>query len=262
MIARCISRCVLPALAAGAAFLASASAASAQTAVETGGSATGSCTRAPAAAARSALRPRCRRAKEPATANRAKIVLYISAWPKEGVKSEISIKMGYPVKTGSTVAVTVGSDAFDLFGKDDRAFVADPTEELKLIEAMKKGSKLTVQGSSEKGTVTDRHVLAQRTRSGDAGPRGRVSLSPKWTMIRFDCRVRTSWSRRACGAGCKARLRRRAGWRRPRNSRRWRAAPARRATWAHCASRHPRSFAPPKSCRSDRHFDVAGRLCR
>jgi invasion protein IalB len=94
------------------------------------------------------------RAKEPATANRSKIVLYISAWPKEGVKAEISIKMGYPVKAGSTVAVTVGTDAFTLFGKEDRAYVADATEELKLIDAMKKGSKLTVQGSSEKGTVT------------------------------------------------------------------------------------------------------------
>lgn len=94
------------------------------------------------------------KSKEPATANRSKIVLYISAWPKEGVKSEISIKMGYPIKTGSTVAVTVGSDAFNLFGKEDRAYVADATEELKLIEAMKKGSKLTVQGTSGKGTAT------------------------------------------------------------------------------------------------------------
>jgi invasion protein IalB len=154
MTARCISRCVLPALAAGAAFLASASAASAQTAVETGRFGDWIVHQSSGGGSKICFAATQPKAKEPATANRSKIVLYISAWPKEGVKSEISIKMGYPVKTGGTVAVTVGSDVFNLFGKDDRAFVADPTEELKLIEAMKKGSKLTVQGSSEKGTVT------------------------------------------------------------------------------------------------------------
>jgi invasion protein IalB len=92
--------------------------------------------------------------KEPAAANRAKVLLYISAWPKEGVKSEVSVKLGYPIKPGSDVTITIGNDAFKLFAKDERAFVADPTEELKLIEAMKKGSKLLVQASSERGTAT------------------------------------------------------------------------------------------------------------
>jgi len=93
-------------------------------------------------------------AKEPAGANRAKTLLYVSAWPKEGVKAEISIKLGYPIKTGSDITVTVGNDAFTLFPKEDRAYVADATEELKLIEVMRKGSKLTVQATSERGTAT------------------------------------------------------------------------------------------------------------
>lgn len=154
MIARCILRCVLPAFVAGAAYLASAGAASAQSAVETGRFGdwiVHQSTGGPSKICFAASQPKV---KEPATANRSKIVLYISAWPKEGVKSEISIKMGYPIKSGSTVIVTVGSDTFGLFGKEDRAYVADPTEELKLIEAMKKGSKLTIQASSEKGTAT------------------------------------------------------------------------------------------------------------
>lgn len=100
-------------------------------------------------------------AKEPAGANRAKALLYVSAWPKEGVKAEVSIKLGYPIKTGSDITVTIGSDAFMLFPKEERAYVADATEELKLIEAMKKGSKLTVQATSERGTATiDTYSLA------------------------------------------------------------------------------------------------------
>ncbi len=94
------------------------------------------------------------KAKEPANANRAKVLLYISAWPKDGVKSEVSFKLGYPIKAGSEVTVLIGKDSFSLFAKEDRAFVDDPTEELKLIEAMKKGSKLLVKATSEKGTAT------------------------------------------------------------------------------------------------------------
>jgi invasion protein IalB len=100
-------------------------------------------------------------AKEPAGANRAKILFYIPAWPKEGVKAEVSVKLCYTIKADSDVTVTVGSDAFTLFAKDDRAYVEDATEELKLIEAMKKGSKLTVQAVSSRGTATtDTYSLA------------------------------------------------------------------------------------------------------
>ena len=100
-------------------------------------------------------------AKEPAGANRAPVVLYISAWPKEGVKSEISLKLGYKIKGDVPVVVTIGAATYQLFSKDDRAFVADPTQELKLLDEMKKGSKLQVQATSERGTATtDTYSLA------------------------------------------------------------------------------------------------------
>lgn len=99
--------------------------------------------------------------KEPAGANRAPVVMYISAWPKEGVKSEISVKLGYKIKGGSDVTVIIGTASFSLFSKDDRAFVADTTQELKLLDEMKKGSKLVVQATSERGTATtDTYSLA------------------------------------------------------------------------------------------------------
>jgi invasion protein IalB len=94
------------------------------------------------------------RIKEPPAANRAKIVFYISAWPKEGIKSEVSVKLGYRIKPDGPITVTVGTDSFTLFAQDDRAYVADATEELKLIEAMRKGSKVVVQATSTRGTQT------------------------------------------------------------------------------------------------------------
>jgi len=100
-------------------------------------------------------------AVEPIGANRGPIYFYISAWPKDGIKLEPSIKAGYPVKPDKDMTVTIGSDTFKLFGKGDRGFVSDPTEELKLIESMKKGSNAVVRATSAKGTgTTDTYSLS------------------------------------------------------------------------------------------------------
>jgi hypothetical protein len=100
-------------------------------------------------------------AVEPIGANRGPIYFYIAAWPKDGIKLEPSIKAGYPVKPDKDMTVTVGPDTFKLFGKGDRGFVSDPTDELKLIESMKKGSNAVVKGVSAKGTgTTDTYALS------------------------------------------------------------------------------------------------------
>ncbi len=99
-------------------------------------------------------------AVEPLGANRGPIFFYITAWPKDGVKTEPSIKVGYPVKPDADMSVTVGTDTFKLFIKGERGFVSDPTEELKLVEALKKGSNAFVKATSARGTVDDRHLFA------------------------------------------------------------------------------------------------------
>ncbi len=102
----------------------------------------------------------------PKGANRDAAYFYISAWPKEGVKTEVSVKLGYPLKKGAPVSVKIGNDPFKLFADDERGFVADPTEELKLIEAMKKGSTMQVQATSQRGTdTTDTYSLAGLTQA-------------------------------------------------------------------------------------------------
>ena len=102
-------------------------------------------------------------ATEPAGLKRDPALLYISAWPKDGVKAEISVKLGFLAKKATEPVLTISgaaSGTFKLFVKDDRAYVADATQELKLLEAMKKGTKLTVQAMSERGTtVSDTYSL-------------------------------------------------------------------------------------------------------
>ncbi|HMN38232.1 MAG TPA: invasion associated locus B family protein [Hyphomicrobium sp.] len=87
--------------------------------------------------------------------------VYISAWPKEGVKAEPSFKLGFTAKKGSEITAAVGTQTFSMFAQSGRAYVADATAELKLIEAMRKGSKLAVTATNEAGTsVTDTYSLA------------------------------------------------------------------------------------------------------
>ncbi|MFN0218344.1 MAG: invasion associated locus B family protein [Hyphomicrobium sp.] len=96
----------------------------------------------------------------PSGASREAPRAYISAWPKDGVKSEVSFRMGFPVKASTPGAARVEPASFSLFGAKDRAFVSDAVQELKLVEAMRKGSEMTVVVTSERGTVvTDTYSL-------------------------------------------------------------------------------------------------------
>jgi Invasion associated locus B (IalB) protein len=98
---------------------------------------------------------------EPKGASRDSPRLYISAWPKDGIKAEVSFRMGFAVKKASEPAIHVGDILFRLFGSDDRLYVRDATQELKLVDAMKKGSDLKAEVASERGTaITDTYSLA------------------------------------------------------------------------------------------------------
>lgn len=99
--------------------------------------------------------------QEPAGAKRSPAFVYVSSWPKDGVKAEVSVRVGYPLRGGSEVTMTIGTASFKLFAHGDRAYVADAGEELKLLDAMRKGATMTVVGTSERGTTTtDTYSLA------------------------------------------------------------------------------------------------------
>ena len=85
---------------------------------------------------------------EPKTAKRGPVYLYLTTWQKDGVRNEVSVKIGYTLKQGSKPIAIVGKDQWELYPTDDKAFMRDPAEERKLLEAMKKGSTLTVKGTS------------------------------------------------------------------------------------------------------------------
>ncbi len=104
-------------------------------------------------------------------AKRDPIYFLITDWPGRApkTKSEPEVVPGYQYKVDSTVTATVtvsgGNQSFELFTKNEdgagAAWVRHRPDEIKLIEAMKRGAKLVVTGTSLRGTkTTDTYSLA------------------------------------------------------------------------------------------------------
>lgn len=101
------------------------------------------------------------KSSEPTGASRTTPLIYISAWPEDGVKAEVSLRMGFPVKAGSEPSIKIGDSQFKLFGSEDRIYVKDATVELKMVDAMKRGAELKAEATSERGrTITDSYSLS------------------------------------------------------------------------------------------------------
>ncbi len=101
------------------------------------------------------------KSKKPKKVRRGPIYFYVSHWPADKVRNEISVKMGYPLKPRTIVEVKIGKDRFKLFIKAEGAYVESADKEKAIVGAMKKGSLMIVQGRSKRGTLTtDRYSLS------------------------------------------------------------------------------------------------------
>lgn len=94
------------------------------------------------------------RTQKPENVKRDPIHFYVSNWPADNVTGEISVKMGYPLKPGIPVEIDIGGAKFQLFTKGEGAYVEKTEDEKKVVEAMKAGVTMVVQGRSTRGTLT------------------------------------------------------------------------------------------------------------
>lgn len=98
---------------------------------------------------------------EPQGVNRDPIYFFITSRPDQDVKNEVSIIMGYPLDPNSTPTAVIDGTSFDLFAKNDSAWVANAAEEQRLVGAMRAGIDMSVKGTSTRGTnTTDTYSLS------------------------------------------------------------------------------------------------------
>jgi hypothetical protein len=99
--------------------------------------------------------------RAPASLKRDDAYVFISNRPGENVRNEISIIMGFSMKDGAEPKADIGGVAFELVAKGGNAWVKNPAEEGRFIDAMKKGAKLVVRATSIKGNAsTDTYLLS------------------------------------------------------------------------------------------------------
>lgn len=82
--------------------------------------------------------------------------LFISTRPSEKVRHEVSIIMGFDVKTGdkTPAEAVIGAAKFALASQGSHLWVRDTAKTGAIVEAMRNGAKLTVKAPSLRGNVT------------------------------------------------------------------------------------------------------------
>ena len=87
--------------------------------------------------------------------------VFIADRPAEKVHNEVSIMMGFPIKESGAAQAKVGAVSFDLVAKGSNAWIKNPADEAKFVDALKHTGKLTVTAPSMKGKpTTDTYSLA------------------------------------------------------------------------------------------------------
>ena len=106
---------------------------------------------------------------KPAGVKRGPIWLLITHRTYKKVKGEVGVYFGYPSKIGSTPVIDVDGQKFKLYAVEDTAWVEDSKVEAKLVAAMRAGKKMTIRGTSKRGTkTTDSYSLKGFTRAHKA----------------------------------------------------------------------------------------------
>lgn len=83
---------------------------------------------------------------------RGEVIAFITHFPDEGVMSQISLELGYPIGP-KQISVIVNGKKFAFETEGERAY-AKESDSKALIEAFRKGSSLLVKSRSKRGTDT------------------------------------------------------------------------------------------------------------
>ena len=97
----------------------------------------------------------------PKNARRGDVFLIVAHRPGQGVRNEVSVRIGYPFSATSEPFARVGSDEYAFFtgvqvenGADEWAWLETLDDQSRLVTAMKRGNEMVFKGTSARGTLT------------------------------------------------------------------------------------------------------------
>ena len=83
------------------------------------------------------------------------VFFMITSIPAKNIRNEASTIIGYGFGPNAEVTVDIDGTKFKMFTSNTDTAWAMPDQEAALVDAMKRGTKMTVQGTSKRGTVTN-----------------------------------------------------------------------------------------------------------
>ncbi len=87
----------------------------------------------------------------------------------DSIPDVVHVEAGYPYREESDVSLRIDNDTFNLFTSDETAWAATEEEDRDIVAAMVRGVRMTVEGTSRRGTdTTDRYSLLGFTAARDA----------------------------------------------------------------------------------------------
>lgn len=85
---------------------------------------------------------------------RGDILLFVTYRPEQNIAGEVSFTGGYPFADGSTATLEVAGSTYELFTEGEYAWPATPTEDAKIVTALKRGANAVITARSSRGTQT------------------------------------------------------------------------------------------------------------
>ena len=92
--------------------------------------------------------------KSPAKLDHGDNFFLVTQRPGQNISYEPQVMVGYALKAGSKVKVTVDTKSYTMFIKDKSAWLENAAEEPALVAALKSGHSLKVDAISSRGTPT------------------------------------------------------------------------------------------------------------
>ena len=92
--------------------------------------------------------------KSPAKLDHGDNFFLVTQRPGQNISYEPQVMVGYALKAGSKVKVTIDTKSYTMFIKDKSAWLENAAEEPALVAALKSGHSLKVDAVSSRGTPT------------------------------------------------------------------------------------------------------------
>jgi hypothetical protein len=80
--------------------------------------------------------------------------IFVTSWPADVVKDEVSIDFGYVLEPNTDATVEIAGRSFAMWPHANIAWVKNPGEESLLLETMRRAADITVKGRSASGMVS------------------------------------------------------------------------------------------------------------